>query len=82
MGAPPETGFHALRHSYASLRTRDGESVKVVEAGLGHADAAETLDNYSHLWPDSEHCTRAAVDEVLGAAVSDSWQAADSKGRW
>jgi integrase len=65
--APAGTGFHALRHYYASLLIRHGESVKVVQARLGHASAAETLDTYSHLWPDSEDQTRAAVDEVLGS---------------
>lgn len=71
-GAPTGTGFHALRHYYASLLIRHGESVKVVQARLGHSTAAETLDTYSHLWPDSEDQTRSAVDEVLGAAVSSS----------
>jgi len=58
--------FHALRHYYASLLIRHGESVKVVQDRLGHASASETLDTYSHLWPDSEDRTRQAVDEVLG----------------
>jgi integrase len=61
----------ALRHYYASLLIRHGESVKVVQARLGHASASETLDTYSHLWPDSEDRTRAAIDDVLGAPVSD-----------
>lgn len=65
-GIPKGTGFHALRHYYASLLIRHGESVKVVQARLGHASAAETLDTYSHLWPDSEDRTRSAVDGVLG----------------
>jgi integrase len=69
-GAPAGTGFHSLRHFYASLLIRHGESVKVVQARLGHASAAETLDTYSHLWPDSEDRTRVAVDEVLGPRVS------------
>ena len=69
-GAPAGTGFHDLRHFYASLLIRHGESVKVVQARLGHASAAETLDTYSHLWPDSDDRTRAAVDRVLGAPVS------------
>ncbi len=60
--------FHELRHYYASLLIRHGESVKVVQSRLGHATAAETLDTYSHLWPDSEDRTRQAVDAVLGAA--------------
>jgi hypothetical protein len=47
------------------------------QARLGHASAAETLDTYSHLWPDSEDRTRAAVDDVLGAGP-----AADSADRF
>jgi integrase len=35
--------FHDLRHYYASLLIRQGESVKVVQNRLGHASAAETL---------------------------------------
>ena len=61
--------FHELRHYYASLLIRHGESVKVVQARLGHATAAETLDTYSHLWPDSEDRTREAIDAVLGACA-------------
>lgn len=66
--------FHDLRHFYASLLIRHGESVKVVQARLGHASASETLDTYSHLWPDNEERTRAAVDEVLGAPRPDEAQ--------
>jgi integrase len=61
---------HDLRHFYASLLIRHGESVKTVQAWLGHASAAETLDTYSHLWPDSEERTREAVDLALGAEDS------------
>jgi integrase len=57
---------HDLRHYYASLLIRHGESVKTVQARLGHASASETLDTYSHLWPDSDDRTREAVDAVLG----------------
>jgi integrase len=66
-GAPAGTGFHQLRHFYASLLIRHGESVKTVQARLGHASASETLDTYSHLWPDSDDRTRTAVDSVLFA---------------
>lgn len=59
--------FHAMRHYYASLLIRHGESVKTVQARLGHKSAAETLDTYSHLWPDSDDRTRGAVDAVLNA---------------
>ncbi|MDQ1501627.1 MAG: hypothetical protein QOI86_4967 [Actinomycetota bacterium] len=62
---PPGTNFHDLRHYYASLLISHGESVKVVQSRLGHASAKETLDTYSHLWPDSEDTTRSAVESVL-----------------
>jgi integrase len=62
---PATTGMHDLRHYYASLLIRHGESVKTVQRRLGHATAAETLDTYSHLWPDSDDRTREAVDAIL-----------------
>jgi integrase len=68
-GLPKDTGFHALRHYYASLLIRHGESVKTVQARLGHASATETLDTYSHLWPDSDDRTREAIDSVLSRAT-------------
>jgi integrase len=70
--APEGARLHDLRHYYASLLIRHGESIKVVQARLGHASASETLDTYSHLWPDSEDRTRAAVDDVLGGIPADS----------
>jgi integrase len=66
-GLPAGTSFHDLRHHYASLLIDHGESVKIVQARLGHASAAETLNTYSHLWPDSEDRTRAAVDTAWRA---------------
>jgi integrase len=69
-GFPEWATFHDLRHFYASLLIRHGESIKVVQARLGHASATETLDTYSHLWPDSEDQTRRAIDSVLGSALT------------
>jgi integrase len=68
-GLGDEVTFHDLRHYYASLLIRHGESVKAVQRRLGHKSAVETLDTYSHLWPDSEDRTREAVDAVLGRAT-------------
>jgi len=62
---PPGTRFHELRHFYASLLLRHGESVKTVQARLGHASAVETLNTYGHLWPDADDRTRRAVEKVL-----------------
>lgn len=70
------TGMHALRHYYASLLIRYGESVKTVQDRLGHKSATETLDTYGHMWADSDDRTREAVDSVLGASA-DSLRTAD-----
>ncbi len=74
---PVGTTMHDLRHYYASLLIRHGESVKVVQSRLGHASAAETLDTYSHMWPDNEDRTRAAIDAVLGTLEDPVRTAAD-----
>jgi integrase len=68
--------FHSLRHYYASLLIRHGESVKTVQSRLGHASAAETLDTYSHLWPDSDDRTREAVDAYLAPTTDQPRSAA------
>lgn len=70
LGVSKGTGYHALRHHYASTLIRAGESVKVVQERLGHTSATMTLDVYGHLFPDDEDRTRAAVDAVLGPALS------------
>ena len=49
-----------------------GWSVKAVQRRLGHQSAMETLDIYSHLWPDSDDETREAVDLVLGGRARDA----------
>jgi integrase len=70
--AEVEVRFHDLRHFYASALIRAGLSVKVVQARLGHASAVETLNVYSHLWPDDEDRTRQAVDDLLAGSAEDS----------
>ena len=57
--------LHSLRHFYASGLIAAGVDVVAVQKALGHHSASITLNTYSHLWPDSEDRTRAAVDSVL-----------------
>ena len=67
---PEGATFHDLRHFYASLLIAHGCSVKVVQRRLGHQSAVETLDTYSHLWPDHEDETRDAVDTAMRSDVA------------
>lgn len=64
-GLPRGTRFHDLRHFYASALIAAGESVKTVQAAMGHASAVETLETYAGLWPDAPERTRAAVDALM-----------------
>jgi integrase len=66
MRVPAGATMHDLRHFYASLLIKHGESVKTVQKRLGHAQPSITLNTYTHLWPDEEDTTRAAVEAVLG----------------
>lgn len=71
-GIAKGTGPHSLRHHYASLLIKHGESVKTVSKRLGHTNAAMTLNIYTHLWPDSEERTRAAVDKAYADQSADA----------
>jgi integrase len=65
-----ENGMHALRHFYASVLLDAGESIKALSEYLGHHDPSFTLRTYTHLMPNSEARTRAAVDRVFRAPDS------------
>jgi integrase len=67
VGLPEGFRFHDLRHFYASMLIAAGSDVKVVQARVRHASAKTTLDTYSHLWPDTEESTRAAVGAAIAA---------------
>ena len=62
---PATITFHQLRHTYASLLIEAGESPTVVAARLGHKNATETLQTYSHLWPSSEEQTRLVLSRAF-----------------
>lgn len=47
----PPVGFHALRHSYASLLVKNGVSLAIVADALGHSDTRMVSKHYGHLAP-------------------------------
>jgi integrase len=65
-GLPNGTGFHALRHYFASLLIFAGASVKTVQMALGHSTPTITLNTYVGLWPEQVDRTRTLVDAALG----------------
>jgi integrase len=62
--------FHDLRHFTASALIASGCTVKAIQAFLGHATAAETLDTYGHLWPDDDERLRAGIDRVFAEGMA------------
>lgn len=65
-GLRNRTGWHDLRHFHASLLIADGLSPRAVADRLGHADVAETLRTYAHLWPSDQQRATRAIDQALG----------------
>ncbi len=63
--------FHDLRHFFASALIAHGASVTQVQHRLGHATATETLNTYSHLWPDEDDRTRSIIDAVFAPPDQD-----------
>jgi integrase len=59
---------HDLRHYFASAQIRGGQSIKVLQALLGHKSAVETWDTYGHLMGDEDTRSRAVMDALLGGA--------------
>lgn len=47
--------IHDFRHSHASYLINNGANIMVVSSHLGHSDVKETLNTYSHMFPDFEH---------------------------
>lgn len=72
---------HDLRHHCASLLIAAGCSVTAVQHFLGHKNASETLDTYSHLWPNDEDRIRAAIDAGLAGSEDSLRTEASSEAR-
>jgi integrase len=57
---------HDLRHYFASVQIRGGQSIKVLQALLGHKSAVETWDTYGHLMGDEDGRCRSVIEDALG----------------
>lgn len=64
----PRISWHSFRHANGTWIGEVGESVKTVQAILGHSDLETTLNIYMHVIPDSQ---RRAVERVAGVLFPD-----------
>lgn len=68
----PWLRVHNLRHTCATLLLGQGASVKDLQAQLGHADAAMTLNVYAGFIADHAYDLAARLDTVRASAVNKS----------
>ena len=64
-GAIRGIGFHALRHTHASVLISAGLDVVTVSRRPGYASPALTLSVYSHLFKNNDDEVAAALDDAL-----------------
>jgi integrase len=68
-GRPKYTPY-ALRHYFASRLLQANSDIKYVQAQMGHAKAALTLDTYGHLLPSVNDARAAATRSIIGDLMS------------
>jgi len=64
----PGTRFHTLRHTFVSLRAREGVEPHVLAAWAGHSTITVTMNIYSHIY-DEDPKDRAVVDRIYEEAA-------------
>ena len=64
-GLPPDTRFHDLRHTCATLLLSRNVNPKIVSEMLGHSSIAITLDTYSHVLPTMQESAIRALEDAL-----------------
>jgi len=57
--------FHDMRHTYAVNAIRAGDDVKTVQANMGHATAAFTLDKYGHFTERMKQDSAARMESFM-----------------
>ena len=66
----PPVGFHALRHSYASMLVKKGVSLPIVAEALGHSGTRMVERHYGHLAPSHVAATIRRKLPKFGVEIS------------
>lgn len=74
---------HVLRHTYASLLIRQGESLAYVRDEFGEASIQITVDTYGHLVPGGNHSAVDRRDQPAHpAATPGCWQSLRNRAKY
>ncbi len=71
----PQSRFHHLRHTFASLLIAQGAHVNYISEQLGHASVQITLDRYGHLFDQSYGDESAKLEAAFSATAASGLQA-------
>lgn len=66
----PDARFHDTRHTYAVASIRSGDDIKTVQANLGHAAAAFTLDVYGHVTEQMKKASAERMEEYIRSVLN------------
>ena len=72
--------FHALRHTFATRALENGVPAKVVQAMLGHADVALTLNTYTHVLKETLHGEINKMNDIFTIGAAKAAKNRDAKG--
>lgn len=66
----PLVGWHAFRHTHATLLSDSGVSLKIAQAQLGHSSSEITAEVYTHVIPDTHRAAVVKLEKtVLGVQL-------------
>lgn len=68
----PRVGWHTFRYTYATWAEATGESIKALQAQLGHTDSRVTLDVYTQPMPEAQRRIASKVARVLLPIAAES----------
>jgi integrase len=78
----PRVGWHTFRYTYSTWAEATGESIKALQAQLGHTDSRVTLGVYTQPMPEAQRRIAAKVTGVLlpiAAELVDEEDGSDSQ---
>jgi integrase len=81
----PRVGWHTFRYTYATWAEATGESIKALQAQLGHTNSRVTLDVYTQPMPEAQRRVADKVARVLlpiAAKLEEEEAGSDSQPVW